>query len=83
MGDNIHIGDRVKYSDYSTRHLRDSYLSIGGPKRETYKRFYDEACAMRGTVTKLCANRQGYLYAEIQWDNGANSQTSFGSIAKV
>lgn len=65
-------GDRIRYSCYALRSLRDGYLEEGDPARKETKRgWYDAKRAELGTV--IAVREYGY---EIQWDNGSISQTA-------
>lgn len=65
-------GDRIRYSCYALRPLRDGYLEEGNPSRKETKRgWYETKRAELGTV--IAVREYGY---EIQWDNGSTSQTA-------
>ena len=47
-------GDRVKFSDYVTMPLRDKMLGNMGC---SFKKEYEDKCAVRGTVQALSINK--------------------------
>ena len=67
-------GDKVKWSEYALRPLRDYWLCLGSnPAKSRAREEYDRKRERRGTVLAVGANKWSNHVADVRWDDGSVS----------